>query len=98
MTMVSNDDDRPLADPGREQHAMQLRAEGLSPELWAARYAHTVACSSLDEFRYRDPELDAWIRRMHEVLRSPSLLEECRARLLSEDERQRIAAEADEPF
>jgi hypothetical protein len=90
--------DRRPADPGREEFAARLRSEALSPEEWAARYAHTVGSSSLDDYRYSDPSLDEWIRRMHAVLRSPSLLKQYRDTLLTQEERDEIEDEASGPF
>ncbi len=62
-----NDLDRPLADPGRQQMAADFFAEGLSPQEFAARYAHKIFCFSLDDGRYADPALDAWISRLGDI-------------------------------
>jgi hypothetical protein len=74
------------------------RDGGLSPEEWAARYAHTVGASSLDGYRYADSGLDEWIQRVHAILTSPSLLKRCRDTLLTQAERDRIEEEASGPF
>ena len=55
----------------------------MSPEEWAARYAHAVGCSSFDRYRYLDPALHEWIHRLHEILSSPARVEECRKKFLS---------------
>jgi hypothetical protein len=49
----------PLADPGYEKSAARLFSDykNITPEEWAARHAHTVGCSSLGDFKYRDNEL-----------------------------------------
>jgi hypothetical protein len=90
--------ERPLADAHREAVAAGLRSEGLSPEEWAARYAHRVGCSALDECRYADASLDEWIQRVQVILRSPSLLKQFREMLLTQAERDRIKKEALEDF
>jgi hypothetical protein len=56
-------DERPLADPGRASMAAILFSEGLSPEEYAARYAHTIYCFSLGECRYADPALAYSLRK-----------------------------------
>jgi hypothetical protein len=84
---------RAPADRHREEFAARLRSEGLSPEEWAARNAHTVGASSLDDYRYADPSLDEWVHRVHAILRSPSQLERCRETLLTKAERDRIKRE-----
>ena len=81
-----------------EEFAASLRDSGLSAEEWAARYAHTVGASSLDQYRYADPELDEWIQRLHSVLWSPELLKRFREELLTPDERERIEREAADEF
>ena len=91
--------ERPLADPSRAEFAASLYAEGLSPEEYAARYAHTIGCSSLGDLRYEDPALDAWIQHLHDILgrrNGAPTVEELRARLLTPEERARIAEESEE--
>ena len=86
--------DRPPADPGRTETAARFFAEGLSPEEVAARNAHAVACFSLDEIRYADPELDAWIQRLGDILSgrdgAPTVAQ-LRERYLTPDEIAAIA-------
>ena len=61
-------DERPPADPMRTQMAQQMFSEGTSPEEYAARNAHSIMCFSLDDIRYADPALDAWIQRLGDIL------------------------------
>jgi|WetSurMetagenome_2_1015567.scaffolds.fasta_scaffold09633_2 hypothetical protein len=78
-------DGRPLAPPGREDDARRV-FEGwasMSAEEWAARFGHTVGCSSFDRFRYSDASLQAWIDALHVILSDPARLEACRQRYLT---------------
>jgi hypothetical protein len=84
--------DKPAADPERERLAAAWKREGLSPEEWAARNAHTIGASSFDQYRYADAALDDWIERVHVILRSRSLLWHCRQQHLTQAERDAIAA------
>jgi hypothetical protein len=65
----------------------------MSTEEYAARYAHTIACSSFDEFRYPDAALGAWIDEFHRLLRSSAELKQCRRKYLSPAEYAAIQAE-----
>jgi hypothetical protein len=68
MTSESpNYDNRPLADLGREMQAKELFYKDIAPELYAAREGHRWGCFSFDEYRYRDPVLDRWIRRLGDI-------------------------------
>jgi hypothetical protein len=98
---VSERDGLPLADPGHVDMATELFREGLSPEEFAARYAHTILCFSLDDVRYVDPALDHWIGRLGDILfrrNGAPTVDELRARLLSPAERLRIEREEKEAF
>ena len=79
--------DRPLADPGRENSALQLFPfREMTAEQYAAWYAHTCACSSFDQYRYSDSALGAWIDELHRIMRSAEELERCRRTHLSGEE------------
>ena len=81
--------------------AAKLFSEGLSPEEFAARHAHTVLCFSLDECRDTDPALDAWIARLGDTFfrrRGAPTLSELRARFLSPGERLRVEQEGAADF
>ncbi len=58
----------------------------LSPEEYAARHAHALGCFSFYQFRYRDPTLGAWVRRLGEILASEEEVERCRQRFLTPEE------------
>lgn len=87
-------DDRPMADPARvalARHRFPYREQ--SAEQWAARYAHTVGCSSFDRYRYPDPALGAWIDELHRLFASAAELERCRRTHLSPAEYAAVRAE-----
>lgn len=58
----------------------------ISPEEYAARHAHHFGCFSLHRYRYADPILGAWIRRLGEILTSTEEVESCRRRFLTTEE------------
>lgn len=62
----------------------------LSPEEYAARHAHLWGCFSLHQYRYTDPTLGAWVRRLGDILSSEEEIERCRCRFLTPEE---LAAE-----
>jgi hypothetical protein len=85
-----------MADADRQKLAAEHFSTGLSPEEYAARYAHNWYCFSLDDYRYPDPTLQAWIWRLGGILfhrdGAPSV-DELRRRFLSPEERLHIEAE-----
>ncbi len=98
---MSTNDERPLADPGRTEIAVTMFSEGLSPEEFAARSSHTILCFSLDECRYADPALDAWISRLGAILfqrNGAPTVTEFRERILSPEERFRVEVTNQEDF
>jgi hypothetical protein len=58
----------------------------LSPEEYTARHAHALGCFSFDSYRYRDPALGAWVRRVGEILATEGEVERCQQRFLSPEE------------
>jgi hypothetical protein len=58
----------------------------LSPEEYVARHAHTLGNFSFHLYRYRDPALGDWIRRVAEILCTKEEIERCRERYLSPNE------------
>jgi hypothetical protein len=58
----------------------------LSPEEYVARHAHVLACFALHCYRYRDPTLGAWVRRVGELISTDGEVERCRQRFLSAEE------------
>ena len=70
----------------------------LSADEYAARNLHRWGCFSLHLFRYRDPVLGAWVKRVGELFDNPDELEAIRDRLLTEDERATVLAEMQKEF
>ena len=70
----------------------------LSPEEYAARHGHEWGCFSFHLYRYRDPALGAWVRRVGEILDSAAELEQCRARHLTAQELADIRQQESEGF
>jgi len=58
----------------------------MSPEEYVARHAHALGCFSFHFYRYRDPALGAWVRRVGELLSTEEEVERCRQRFLSSEE------------
>jgi hypothetical protein len=82
----------PLATESHEETAQRVFEgwDAMSPEEWAARYAHTVLCSSFDRFRYRNAALQCWIYRLHEILADPGKVRESRRTCLTAKEAERL--------
>ena len=57
-----------------------------SPEEYAARHGHLWGCFSLHLYRYHDPALGAWVRRLGEILFTEGEVERCRLRFLTPEE------------
>lgn len=57
----------PLADPGREAHALGLFRFELAPDEYAARQGHEFVQFSFDDYRYSRPELTLWIQRLGDI-------------------------------
>jgi hypothetical protein len=70
----------------------------MPPEEYAARRAHHWACFALDRYRYQDPTLGAWVRRLGEIFSSEGELERCRRRYLSPEELAEVRREEAEAF
>jgi hypothetical protein len=84
-------------DREADEDARQLFSEAdrrMAPEEYAARRMHLWGCFALHFYRYRDPVLGAWVRRVGELFDNPAELEVWRAKLLTDDERARIRQEA----
>jgi hypothetical protein len=56
------------------------------PEEYVARNAHLLLCFGFSAYRFADPGLEAWVRRVAELLASEQEIERCRERFLSPDE------------
>lgn len=53
---------------GRIEYARTFFKEGLCPGEWVARHGHQVGCWSLDESKYADTALEAWIAEVTTLL------------------------------
>ena len=83
------DTERPPADKDRTEIAEQHFSLGLSADEYAARHAHQWGCFSLDEVRYADSNLDAWIQRLGDIFfrrNDAPTLDELRNQYLTSDE------------
>jgi len=58
----------------------------LSPEEYIARHAHALGNFSFHLYRYRDPGLGTWVRRVGELLATAEDVARCRQQFLSADE------------
>jgi hypothetical protein len=70
----------------------------MSPEEYAARHAHALGCFSFHLYRYRDPALGDWVRRLGEILSTEGEVEWCRQRFLSPEELADARRQAAEDF
>lgn len=94
-------------EPGRDfDREYDERADAMfawrrmTPEEWVARWGHTVGCCSLHRYRYRNPELGNWMRRLGELLTGDVDEEEIdryRRQYLTRDEYARVRREITEP-
>ena len=69
-----------------------------SPEEYAARHAHLWGCFSLHQYRYDDPVLAAWVRRVAEILSSTEEIECCRQRFLTSEEQASVRRQEAKEF
>jgi hypothetical protein len=79
----------PLADPETERRASSMHRSGFSPEEFAARFAHVMVNFSYDRYRYRQPGLTDWVRRLGDIVfqrNGAPPLPELRRRFLTPDE------------
>jgi hypothetical protein len=56
------------------------------PEEYVARHAHSLGAFAFHFYRFSNPELGAWVRRVGELLSSREEVERCREQFLSPDE------------
>jgi len=70
----------------------------MSPEEFAARNAADIACFSMDQYRYSDPRLDAWVLRLGVILGDWKLVNEYRKQFLTPEEMQRALERDREEF
>lgn len=60
--------DMPLATVRMEHVVQEMMSCGISPDEYAARWAHNIYCFSLDQYRYRDVVLQSWIHSLGAIL------------------------------
>jgi hypothetical protein len=65
----------------------------LSPEEYVARHAHALGSFSFHFYRYHDPALGAWVRRVGEILSTAEEVERCRERYLTAEEQADVRRE-----
>jgi hypothetical protein len=85
--------DIPLATVSMENTVQEMMSCGLSPDEYAARWAHNIYCFSLDQYRYRDVVLQAWIHTLGAILfqkNGAPNLNDLRAKFLTNEEIQEI--------
>jgi hypothetical protein len=70
----------------------------MSPEEYAARHAHEWGCFSYHLYRYADPALGAWVRRLGEILFNGDELERCRRLHFTPEEYEAVLRRAAEDF
>jgi hypothetical protein len=56
------------------------------PEEYVARHSHLLGCFAFDRYRFSDPDLGHWVRRVSDLLASEQKIERCRERFLSTEE------------
>jgi hypothetical protein len=70
----------------------------ISPKEYAARHAQEWGCFSFDRYRFQDPVLGAWVRRLGEILFDEAELERCRQRFLTPEELAEVRKQEAEGF
>jgi hypothetical protein len=96
----SNSSDQRFQEEGDWMALQFFAAEDLrmSPEEYAARHAHLIGCFSLPRYRYRDPVLGAWVRRLGEILFSDGEVERCQRQFLAPEELASVRKQGAEDF
>ena len=74
-------------DRGAHGRGLDARDLRLDPEEFVARRAHGIGAFAFHRYRFADPDLGAWVRRVGALLASDAEVERCRERVLSADER-----------
>lgn len=66
------------------------------PEEYVARHSHLLGCFAFDRYRFSDPDLGHWVRRVSDLLASEQVIERCRERFLSAEELALVRRQAAE--
>jgi hypothetical protein len=72
----------PSADERTVAEVRKQMAEGLSPEEYAAKHGRYILIWSYGYYRYRDPEMEAWVHEFEAILFSSKRLAEAEERHL----------------
>ena len=94
-------DERPLADPTYEQHALSLFRLEMSAEEFAARFGHQFATFNFDNYRYRTSGMTEWVDRLSAFFFADDLstrLRAAREQYLTPEEIERVEAFERDPF
>ena len=94
-------DERPLATPEYEQHALTLSRLDLSAEEFAARFGHQFAIFNFDSYTYRTAGMTGWVDRLSAFFFADDLagrLRAAREKYLTRDELARVEAFERDPF
>ena len=75
------------SDPGIEElYKAMFPYRSMSPEEFAARRSHGIACFGLHRRTYGDPEFGQWVRRLGAILGDADETDRCRRNYLALDE------------
>lgn len=58
----------------------------LAPEEYVARHAHALGAFSFHLYRFSDPDLGAWVKRVGQLLARQAAVERCREQFLTPEE------------
>lgn len=81
---------RPLATQELEDNAKQIFPVDMPAEEFVAVDGLGWMDFRFKNYRYQDPQLDAWIQEVGAILASPVQVEACRQKYLSEEQRSRL--------
>ena len=70
----------------------------LLPEEYVARHAHALGCFSFHFYRYQDPALGVWVRRVGEILSTRGEVERCQRLFLFPPELATVQRQQAEGF
>lgn len=77
--------ERPAAQQRSEEAVARMMSEGLSADEYAAKHGRFILVFGYGLDRFNDPEVDAWVQRLYQIIRDPDLLAECEDRYLGSD-------------
>ena len=83
----------PPAPDRLERAAERIIATGLSPEEYAGYYGENILAFALHRYLYGKPAVSAYIKRLGEILDTPTLLADCQQLHKKPDAPSRAKAE-----